>query len=177
MRIYGAAARPPAHSPASAHVPLLPRPEASGAGIAALAPPPPRPFITGNAPARTLFFPAFPAPQYGVTSACARCSSACRESGSRERAGSVSKAGARPVDDNKLVAQCRGVLSRLSRQPSLSVPLSPDRRSASEAPGLGRPVLLSAQSPPGLVRASRRGPWGCPEGRRRRTDMPRPPRT
>lgn len=61
--------------------------------------------------------PEFPAPQYGVTSACASCSSARRESWSRERARSVSEAGARPVDDNKFVAQCRS-LSGLSRQPS-----------------------------------------------------------
>lgn len=65
-----------------------------------------------------LFFPLLLSPQYGVTSACARCSSARRESGSRERARSVSKAGARSVDDNKFVAQGRS-LSRLSRQPSV----------------------------------------------------------
>lgn len=110
----------PAHSPASAHVPPLPRPEASGAGLATPAPPPPpqspRPSITGNAPARILL-PDFPAPQYGVTSACASCSSARGESRSRERARSVSEAGARLVDDNKFVAQWRSP-PRRRRRPS-----------------------------------------------------------
>lgn len=47
----------------------------------------------------------------------ASCSSARWEARSRERARSVSEAGARLVDDNKFVGQC-GSPPRLSRQPS-----------------------------------------------------------
>lgn len=91
------------------------------------------------------FFPAFPAPQYGVTSACARCSSTCRESGSRERARSVSQAGARPVDDNKLVAPRRSLVSpqppALSVCPSVSLPTERFGSSRLGAPGSAqRPV-------------------------------------
>lgn len=103
--------RPPAASPATAHL-RTPRvllsfpPQASGSDLLhhpISSPPSPRPLGAGTAPFRVLF-PASFAPQCGVTSALP---GRALESGSHGRAGSVPQSGARPVDDNKFVAQRR----------------------------------------------------------------------